>query len=51
MRPTFVENIPVPILKFDAVENDGCPFAGYDKKHRESRKKNVKKAKGRGLNF
>ena len=51
LRPTFVENIPVPILKVDAVENDGCPFAGYDKKHRESRKKNAKKAKDRDLQF
>lgn len=45
LRPSFVENMPLPILKIEAVDNDGCPFAGYDKKQRESRKKNAKKAK------
>ena len=49
LRPSFVENIPIPILKTDGVENDGCPFAGYDKKHRESRKKNAKKVRIRKL--
>ena len=44
-RPIFVEQIPLPILKVEKVENDGCPFAGYDKKHREAKKKLAKKAK------
>ena len=40
-----MENIPLPILKVDKVENDGCPFAGYEKKHREAKKKLARKMK------
>ena len=40
-----MENIPIPILKVDKVENDGCPFAGYEKKHREAKKKLARKMK------
>ena len=42
-----MEDIPVPVLRLDNIENDGCPFEGYEKKStREAKRKVTKKLRG-----
>ena len=46
-KPIWHENIPIPVLRLDRVENDGCPFEGYEKKSsREAKRKIAKKLRG-----
>ena len=45
-KPVFIENIPVPVLRLDAIKNDGCPFKGYENIFEQENKQKFKKKRG-----
>ena len=44
-RPIFMEQFQPPDLRIDAIENNGCPFAGFDKRTERKRRRASKDSK------
>ena len=44
-RPIINENLTVPILSTDIIENDGCPFAGFDKRTEKKKRRTSKESR------
>ena len=44
-RPIINENLTVPILSTELTENDGCPFAGFDKRNEKKKRRTSKESR------